>query len=672
MTQFDGLRAETSLGLGSRSSRTAKRAKLGGMTLLLVIGGFSAAQAQCVNSNTGPFAILGLGPAASSTVTSLVSVTNAVNTAYLTQTSAFIASPSSPTPDQTNGGVWTRAVAGEAEIKSSSTMNASATTAIVTPNGGVAFNQNQTSNCNVQNQIPYVGYQAGIDLAKLNLGNSGTNVYFGATVGYLSGTGTNVTTGVGPNDFGGQFQVPFVGLYGSVVHGGFFADAQVLANFYQMQLSSFAMGLFDQGLNAHGWSATTNVGYQHDLGNNWFVEPSAGVTWSRTVVDPLSVAGTLFLANSTGGFVPPGMLHINDIDSVLGRIGVRVGTSFTVGNFYVQPFASAALWHEFAGDVTATFGGAGAIVSTNPPFVLASAASGNFSVSRVGTFGQVGAGLGASMLGTGWYGYGRVDLREGENITAVALNLGLRYQFEPPKGAPAPGIFKAKAPPAPIVEVYNWTGFYLGGLVSTGWGETDWTPPIGPGTSPKMAGFLGGAEAGFNYQIGSIVLGVEGDVLGVDTSAPGAPLGELRGSAACPNGFFFTCNEQLRYLASLTARVGFNWERTLFFVKGGAAWTKNDYSATCNTDSQPLIVGPLCNNPADIASDTRSGWTVGGGFEYGLSRHWSAKAEYDYYDFGSKTTVFSDGEVASIKETVNVVKIGVNYRFVPDVVVAKY
>jgi opacity protein-like surface antigen len=663
--QFVGLRAGAGFAQASRSARVAKRAKLGAMTLLFALGGLSGAQAQCLNTGNG---FVGLSSGASSVVTSLVAATNTVNTAFLTQTSAFIGAANATGPDQTVGGVWSRAIAGEAEVKSTGTMNAQGT---FTFPGVAPFTFNQNSTCSIKTEVPYGGYQAGIDLAKLNIGNSGTNVYFGVTAGYLGATGKNESTGNASSDFAAQFQVPFVGLYGAVVHGGFFADAMVLANFYQMQLSSFSNGLFDQGLNAHGWSATGNVGYHHDLGNNWFVEPSAGITWSRTTVDPLNVAGTLVLANNPGT-VPPGTFQVNDIDSVLGRVGVRVGTSYTMGNLYLQPFATAALWHEFAGDVTANFNG------NFNFFGLGFNSTGAFTVNRIGTFGQVGGGLAGSLLDTGWLAYGRVDLREGENITAVSFNAGVRYQFEAPKAAPAPGIFKAKAPPAPIIEAYNWTGFYAGGYVSTGWGNTDWNfTQFNTLTSPKMAGFLGGVEAGYNYQVGYTVFGVEADFAGVERTVLGGGDrggGGLNGAASCPNGFFFTCNDALHALASLTGRIGFTWDRALFYVKGGGAWTENEFIAKCNTDSQPTIFATCAaaDTPNTTAGDRRWGWTAGAGFEYGLSRHWSAKAEYDYYNFGNNTVTFTDGETVNIKETVNVVKIGVNYRWVPDVVVAKY
>ena len=66
-----------------------------------------------------------------------------------------------------------------------------------------------------------------------------------------------------------------------------------------------------------------------------------------------------------------------------------------------------------------------------------------------------------------------------------------------------------KAPPAGALPVtYDWTGFYIGGHVGYGWAKKDWTDSFGLfDVSSNPNGFLGGGQAGFNYQIGQFVLG---------------------------------------------------------------------------------------------------------------------------------------------------------------------
>ena len=88
---------------------------------------------------------------------------------------------------------------------------------------------------------------------------------------------------------------------------------------------------------------------------------------------------------------------------------------------------------------------------------------------------------------------------------------------------------------------------------------------------------------------------------------------------------------------------------------------------------------PHCNNTAGVVSNgfstggSRGGWTIGYGAEFDLGSNWSAKAEYDYIDFGRKTLVATDGALISDHPTTSQVKIGVNYRFSgPAALVAKY
>jgi len=106
-----------------------------------------------------------------------------------------------------------------------------------------------------------------------------------------------------------------------------------------------------QGFDARGISLNANVGYNYNLGNRWFVEPSAGIIWSRTQVDQMNVPGTI--VTGLGG-VPPWVLTVKDIESTLGRLSVRVGTSSLYGDVMLQPFASASVFHEFQGGVSSS------------------------------------------------------------------------------------------------------------------------------------------------------------------------------------------------------------------------------------------------------------------------------------------------------------------------------
>jgi len=102
--------------------------------------------------------------------------------------------------------------------------------------------------------------------------------------------------------------------------------------------------------------------------------------------------------------------------SLLGRLGVTAGTVVAASEQLVlQPFASAAVWHEFRerSITNFSFGGFDVPVRTD----------------RVGTFGQLGAGVAGRVLDTGWAGFVRGDVRFGSKLNGIGVNAGARYQF---------------------------------------------------------------------------------------------------------------------------------------------------------------------------------------------------------------------------------------------------
>jgi opacity protein-like surface antigen len=286
----------------------------------------------------------------------------------------------------------------------------------------------------------------------------------------------------------------------------------------------------------------------------------------------------------------------------------------------------------------------------------------------------------------------RVDYRNGDSIDGWTGNAGIRYQFTPetiaavmPTKAPVKAV--AYSPPT------NWTGFYVGGFLGGVYGNTDIRivgDPNNAGNNPRVAGALGGFEAGYNYQApNNWVVGVEGDV--------GAA--NLHGARTCgtdagrdPNGLqvrfpaaYLNCESTANWMATAAVRLGYALGRTLYYVKGGGAITDDNVNTRCifgplNGAVTPFgVLGP-CLNPAFAVtngfstSGTRTGWLVGFGTEFDLGKGWSAKAEYDFIDFGSRTATATDGTtVLRDSGALSQVKIGVNYRFAgPTAVVAKF
>ena len=211
-----------------------------------------------------------------------------------------------------------------------------------------------------------------------------------------------------------------------------------------------------------------------------------------------------------------------------------------------------------------------------------------------------------------------------------------------------------KARPMAPPVAFSWTGCYVGGNVGGLWGRKDWNDTatgIFDGSN-DTSGWLAGGQVGCNYQTGAWVFGIQGDYDWTNANH--------RDVTFVPSSFAAgtLLESQMRGLASVTGRVGYSWDRFLGYVKGGGAWVRDNYAQYSAAGIQ-----------LDTASETRSGWTVGVGGEYAFAPNWSAFVEYDYYGFGTRTVPFtfvSTGAFSyneDIRQTINVVKIGVNWRF---------
>jgi outer membrane immunogenic protein len=211
-----------------------------------------------------------------------------------------------------------------------------------------------------------------------------------------------------------------------------------------------------------------------------------------------------------------------------------------------------------------------------------------------------------------------------------------------------------KAPPVPIAAVYNWTGFYIGVSGGGGWGQTDWqyiSAPVSPNTNHDISGWLAGGQAGYNWQAGSWVFGLEADAHGAN----------INGSALCPDPAF-VCGSKVDTLASFRGRIGYAAGPVLFYGTGGAGYAHVKYSAV-------TLGGPNFFTSAD-----RWGYAAGAGIEWGFAPNWSAKVEYMHYGFDRWTApvgTLSNTSPADVSLNIDTVKVGVNYRF-GGPIVARY
>ena len=250
------------------------------------------------------------------------------------------------------------------------------------------------------------------------------------------------------------------------------------------------------------------------------------------------------------------------------------------------------------------------------------------------------------------------------------------------------------ATPAMAAPPYNWTGFYIGANAGALWGRSDVTSTApctdaynyfcdattglangaavgaaGTGTLTG-SGFTGGVQAGYNWQSGNTVFGVETD-FGTfhfrGSQSVTAPY-PVNGPIVSAGGLFTVgTSAEANWLLTLRGRVG--WTITpdiLGYVTGGLAVTQLQVANSFSDDQGASGGG---SNSA-----IKAGWALGGGFEWTFDKNWSAKIEYLYVDFGSVTVDsiitnqnfgggYSQAISTSADLTASIARLGINYKF---------
>jgi outer membrane immunogenic protein len=217
---------------------------------------------------------------------------------------------------------------------------------------------------------------------------------------------------------------------------------------------------------------------------------------------------------------------------------------------------------------------------------------------------------------------------------------------------------KAPAPVVAPVPVQNWTGLYVGGNAGYSWGRTELDYALGglPTVSTTLDpnSFIGGGQIGYNWQFGSVVLGVEGDLAWRNgTEAATFTSGNIFGDSAA----FET---EQNWVGTVRPRFGVAAHNWLIYGTGGVAFGgfKHAYS-----EARPGVV-----TRAATDSDTKAGWTAGGGVEYAFTPQWSLGVEYLYMDFGSTTLTQPaigplPASTATFDDKSHVVRAKVNFKF---------
>ena len=246
-----------------------------------------------------------------------------------------------------------------------------------------------------------------------------------------------------------------------------------------------------------------------------------------------------------------------------------------------------------------------------------------------------------------------------------------------------------RAPPP-----FSWTGFYVGVNAGYAWGDSDarftndCNVPPGTGVfcsgnvrnaeanaiqasgnqgSLDPDGFIGGVQAGYNWQSGSAVLGVELDfnAFNVNASRSASGVTPLTVSnynigSALDTDWLFTARGRLGWIVGPTV---------LAYVTGGLAVTDIQVSQFYNDN----LLAPPGFSTSSTTTSTKTGWTLGGGLEWALTNSWTMKAEYLYVDFGRVSTSgnvtsaafpgFATPHHTSADLNVHIARVGINYKF---------
>jgi outer membrane immunogenic protein len=252
------------------------------------------------------------------------------------------------------------------------------------------------------------------------------------------------------------------------------------------------------------------------------------------------------------------------------------------------------------------------------------------------------------------------------------------------RAADIPARMPVKAPV--VIAAPLWSGFYIGGHAGYSWGSVDGDMthdvivPTGifpisgglfgtfssPGVVPfpglsrdvKPQGPLGGIQAGYNFQSGRVVYGVEADVSWTGQRNTFNFSG--RRSLFLGEDYVYqeTLRAELQYMGTVRGRWGYTFGQFLPYVTGGFAWGR--MNADLNWTLTQLF-GPTATF-AGSQSHTLFGWTLGAGFEYAFAQQWSAKVEYLYVELG-KEAFFSGiqgGGMFGLRD--QILRLGLNYR----------
>ncbi len=242
---------------------------------------------------------------------------------------------------------------------------------------------------------------------------------------------------------------------------------------------------------------------------------------------------------------------------------------------------------------------------------------------------------------------------------AFALTVGAAASAALAADLPTPGPIP---PPiyAPAVA-YNWTGLYIGGNLGAGWDGGSFADSIGNTLSLSSNPLLlGGGQIGINYQLyNGFLIGAEADFDRFSNTTNSSNSVVLQNPTGTPTGSTASLSVNNRWLTTVVGRVGYAWDRVLFYGKaGGARVGSNSPSLTIN------------GAPVAISTSGNWGFTGGVGIEWAFAGNWSARFEYDFVGLNQSFVLPTSAgglpagdQFSGNTRNIQLLNAGINYKF---------
>ncbi|MGH6967093.1 MAG: outer membrane protein [Phenylobacterium sp.] len=234
---------------------------------------------------------------------------------------------------------------------------------------------------------------------------------------------------------------------------------------------------------------------------------------------------------------------------------------------------------------------------------------------------------------------------------------------------------------SPALAQQDWTGFYVGLNGGASWGDTKLNLQLGSGAGPfavppaDVAGinqigsdddnktsFTGGIQGGYNYQSGSLILGIETDIGFFDISQRRTNVYASRVLINPPIAYALDQRVKTDWIWTLRPRIGYASDQWMGYITGGIATSKTKLETQVADNRNPQNIAQLSKD------DTDTGWVGGLGAAYAFSPNMSVRGEWLYVDFGKihETVTGPNGFVTVTPEATvkgNIFRVGVDYKF---------